>query len=347
MAYAFPGGAIGNTFVPSHEASGSLITGFSRNPKKFRLPQYVKYIPVKQSAGYYMTINNEEGARIVNTNLNDFYWGDGSEAPMGNDNLESFTFNKFYTKRYAFPFNIGNKATEQASWEVTAVNAGFMGMKAMTARTQFAWNVLGTTGNWSSNTDTATNTAGGLLDAATTANPYIKKLFRAVSENILKATNGVVQRDDLICVMNPHTAGLISESQELIDHFKNNQFALAQVRGDAPNQNGQWGLPDQLYGVKVLVEDAVKVTTRKGATRSASYVCPATDIVFLARPGQLQGMEGIPEFSTAQFFFYEEFTVEQKEDPDNRRTLGRVIDDYDFQLCQPLSGWLTTAATAT
>jgi hypothetical protein len=349
MAVGFPGGAVGNTFVPSHEASNSLVIGYSRNPKKFRLPEYTKYIPVKQGVGYYLQITAEEGARVVNTNLQDFMWADGAEAPMGNDNLESFQFVKFSTKRYAFPFNLGYKASEQADWEVIAVMAGFAAMKAMTARTVFAWNILGTTANFGGNTATATALAGGQLDAATQANPFIKKTIRNVAETILQGTNAVVQRKDMMMISNPHTAGLMSESPEIMNYFVNNQYALAQVRGDNESQNGEWGMPDKVYGMKYVIEDAVKTTSRKsttGASPTKAYVCPAQTLTFVARPGQLQGMEGIPEFSAFQFFFYEEFTVEKKDDPDNRRTTGRVVDDYDAQLVSQLSAFALTAATS-
>lgn len=323
-----------------------MIVGYSRNPKKFKLNQYTKTVPVKQGAGYYLNLTAEEAGRIINSNLNDFYWADGEEAPMGNENTESFQFLPFATRRYVFPFNLGAKAVEQATWEIVSVHAGLAGQRDMTARTQAVWNVLNTSGNWAGNTDTATNLAGGQLDSATTSNLYIKKLFRVVAENILKATLGVVQREDLVVVMSPHTAGLIAESQEIVQHLVQSPFALAQVRQDVPNQNGQWGLPDVLYGVRVCVEDAVKVTSKKLATRASGYVCPAQTMVFMARPGGLMGMQGIPEFSTIQGFMYEESTVETKFDSDNRRHAGRVVSDFDYRLVAPATGYLVTACTA-
>ncbi len=344
MAAAFP--SSNNTFVPSHEASGGLIVGFSRNPKKFRLNNYVKIVPVKKSIGYYLRVTAEDAARVINANLSDLVWADGNEAPMGDDNLESFQYLPYGTLRYAAPFTIGNKAVDQADWPILQVHAGFAAQKAMTARTIKALTTLTTTGNWGTSTGTSTSLVGAALDASTTITLLIKKLFRMVSENILKETLGVIQREDLCVVMNPHTAGILSETPEIVDHLKNNQFGLAQVRQDVPSQNGQWGLPDTLYGIKVIVEDAVKVTSKKGATKSVSYCLGDGKIIFLGRPGALVGMEGIPEFSTCQLFVYEEMTVESKNDVDNRRTMGRVVDDLDVQLVAPASGYLVTAATS-
>jgi hypothetical protein len=334
-----------NTFVANHEASGSLITGFSRNPKKFKLPQYAKVVPVKQGAGYYLQITAEEAARVINSDLADFVWHDGQEAPMGNDNLESFQFQKFVTTRYAFPFVLGQKAVNQATWPILKVHADIAAQKAMTARTIAAITALTTAGNWSGSTDTATNLGGGKWDVSGATDKYILKTFNQVRENILKATLGVVQQKDIVCVINPNTARQMSETEELRDFLKQSRFAMAQVRGDEESQNGQWGLPDVLYGFKLVVEDAVKVTSKKGATKATSYCLANSAAVFMTKTEGTTGMEGVPDFSTFQLFAYEEMTVESKSDPDNRRELGRVVDDYASAVTAPASGYYVTSAT--
>jgi hypothetical protein len=343
MAVSFPGGL--NTFVPSHEATGGLTIGFSRNPKRFKVLRYVKRVPVKKSVGYYLTITAEEAARIINTNLSEFVWADGEEAPMGNENTESFAYTPYTTIRYSFEFNLGQKAIDQADWKVLQVHAGIKAQQAMTALTQNVWNTAGTTGNWGANTGTATSLGGGLLDNSTTTTLYIKTLIQTVVENILKITLGVVQREDLVMVMNPTTAGKIAKSQEVVDQLKQSVYALPMLQQGEKFSN--WGLPPELYGIPVTVEDAVKVTSKKGAaTKTTAYVMPAGQIAFFARPGGLMGMEGIPEFSTMQIFSYEEMTVESKTDPDNRRTKGRVVDDNVPALVAPASGYLVTSATS-
>lgn len=341
MAAAFPSGS--NTYVPSHEASGGLTVGFSRNPKKFKINQWAKIVPVKKGSGYYLRITAEEAARVINADLNDFVWHDGQEAPMGNDNLESFEYVKFATQRYAYPFNLGDKAVDQADWKVLEVHGGIAAQKAMTARTIKALGVLTTTGNWGSSTDTATNLGGGKWDVSGATDKFILKAFGAASEAILKATLGVATQEDLVCIINPNVARQMAESEEIRDFIKQSPVAMAQVRGDVPSQTGQWGLPDRLYGIKIVVEDAIRVTSKKGATRAAGYCMPAATAIFATRTEGLVGMEGIPEFSTFQLFMYEEHTVETKRDSDNRRTVGRVVDDFDAELVAPASGYLVTA----
>jgi hypothetical protein len=44
-------------------------------------------------------------------------------------------------------------------------------------------------------------------------------------------------------------------------------------------------------------------------------------------------------FSTLTQMIYEDMTVETFEDAENRRTKGRVVDDYDIVLTAPASGY--------
>ena len=224
------------------------------------------------------------------------------------------------------------------------MHAGIAAQKAMTADTINVWTTLTTSANWGSNTDTATDLAGGLADAGSSTNPYLKILIQAVAEKILQATLGVVKRKDLVMVVNPNCAGKLAKSGEIIDLIKQSPDAYAMLRQD--DQFNQWGLPPILYGIKVVVEDAIRVTSKKGASKTTAYCAPNQDIVFLARPGGIMGQEGIPQFSTCQIFSYEEMTVEQKNDPDNRRVLGRVVNDNTPALVAPASGYLVTSATS-
>lgn len=338
------------TFVPSFEASGKLQVEYSRNPKKFALNKYAKLIPVKESIGYYLEIDNDEAARVLQTSLENSAWADGQEAPKGDDFKTTHYFRQFATRRYLTAFNLGQKAVEQASWDIIASYGRAAAQRRMTERTQYAVTTYSTTGNWGGNTDTCTNIAGGKLDVSTTSLNYIKELIQKVADKILKATIGAVNWEDMNMIMNPTTATLISRSAEFVDHLIQSPFALAQVRGDAPSQNGRWGLPDQLFGMNVVIEDAVKVTAAKGQTVTSSdraYILDTGTIAFMSRPEGLMGSEGVPDFSTLQIFSYEDMTVETKNDPDNRRTAGRVVDDFEVKLVAPASGYLVTACTET
>ena len=60
----------------------------------------------------------------------------------------------------------------------------------------------------------------------------------------------------------------------------------------------------------------------------------------VARPGGLESSEGSQSFGTAHIFSYEEMSTEQRDDPDNRRISGRVVEDYDVQIVAPITGFI-------
>jgi len=340
---AYPSGF--NTFVPSFDASGQMVVAFSRNPKDFALNQYVTLTPVKKSVGYFLRVTAEVAARVLNsTNLNEFIWPDSNDAPSGEWGRESFVFAPFNTTRYAFPFRIGYKAEQQADWKILALHAAFAAQDAMTARTLRVINALFNSANYAANhVSTVTALAGGFWSAGTGTNPIIKKSLNLAAQQIQLDTIGKVKMKDLVLVIDPVIADAMGRSQEVHQFLANSPFALAEVRGDAPNQNGAWGLPTKLYGVPLVVEDAVQVTSRKlAATTTRSYATGGNTAALVARPGGLTSEAGGPSFSTCHVFAYEEMTVEQRDDPDNRRISGRVVEDYDVQIVAPAAGYVFT-----
>jgi hypothetical protein len=343
MAYAAPGAY--NTFVPSFDATGHLTASFSRNPKDFSVNKYAALTSVKKSVGYFMRITAEVAARVINSDLAEFVWPDGNDAPSGEWNTETFSWFPYSTQRYVYAFRLGYKANEQADWKVLAAHAEFAAQQAMTARTLKVFTALTTTSNYdSSHTSTATSLGGGFWSAGTANSPVIKKALNAMAQVIQKDTVGALKPyNDLILVIDPVLADAMGRSQEVHSYLQQSQFALAQVRGDTEGQNAIWGLPDRLYGFKIVVEDAVRVTSKKGATRAASYIGGGNTAVMCARPGGLTSPAGGPSFSTAHVMAYEEMTVEQRDDPDNRRIQGRVVDDFDVQIVAPATGYVLTA----
>jgi hypothetical protein len=343
-AFSYPSGT--NTFVPSFDATGHLVVSYSRNPKDFSLNKYVSLTPVKKSSGYWLKITAEVAARVINSDkLREFVWHDGDDAPDGNWNAESFKWLQFATERYVYPFQIGYKANEQADWKILAAYADYAAQDAMTARTLKVLNVLTDTSNHdTSHYDTATNLVGGSLASGTPTDPRFKKLVNKVMFQIQKATLGMVRPKDMMVLCSPTFADELSRSQEVHTYLKESPFSLAQVRGDSESQNGVWGLPDQLYGMPIVIEDAVRVSSKKGATRSADYVLGSDKILFLTRKGGLTSPAGGPSFSSCHIFSYEEMTTEQRDDPDNRRIKGRVVEDFDVRLVSPASTYLVTSA---
>jgi hypothetical protein len=347
MAAVYPGGNVSGTYVPNFEASGRMVIGYSRNPKDFPINQYVTLVPVKESTGYYLKRTVENAARILLSSVADRAWPDGNDAPTGVDNTESAEYFKFLTERYCYAFRMGYKAVDQADWQIVAAHAADMAQQAMTGRTDFVTAIIETSGNYGGNTATATSIGGDFLNNGTadgSGSGYVyKKALQGAGIAINKATFATVKPKDLVARLTPDLADPISRSKEIHAYLKESPFALAQVRGDVESQNGLWGLPDSLYGFKHVIEDAVINPNKKGASSQAlSYVASSNVLPILARPGKLIGVQGAPSFSTIHVWVYEEMTVESKDDADNRRHTGRVVDDFGADLVSYPSGYLIT-----
>jgi hypothetical protein len=339
MAIAYPGG--NNTFVKDLDASGRLITEFSRNPDEFALNSYIQLSNVNKSAGYYLKITPEEAARVLNANLAEFVWPDGAPRPSRNNGTETFTFAGYETQRYDYDFTIGRKASEQADWNIIESHSRIKAQQAMTARTLSVHGLLQDAGSWSTgHTIDVTTIPGnsGNWDQSTSARQDIKRSLAYAVEKVMLATLSVVRRKDLQLVLSPDAAHSMSESQEIVEHIKSSPDAYSQVVGEA----GKWGeyqLPDRLYGIDIVVEDAVRVSSQRGATLASSFICDNDEAYLLARPGSLVAESGGPSFSTIHLFLAEDMTVWTNDNEDDRRTEGHVVDDFDVVGTAPASGF--------
>jgi hypothetical protein len=346
MAAAFPSAQ--NVYVPDHAASGKLVVDYARNIKNFGVNQYCQIVPVKKQMGLYLNMTVEEAGRIQQTDLSNFEWPDGAEAPSGDDGAESFEFLPYRTQRRAFPVRFGDLTIDQADWNIVAQHASIKARQAMTARTQLAITAATTTGNYAATHRldvTAIPNNTGAWDVSTAARQDIKRSLNVAAELILKDTLSAVSIDDLMLVVSPTLAREMSECQEIVDYLKSSPAALAQVRGELPGRNVLFGLPDHLYGYPVVVEQTAKVTTKKGATTSRSWVLADATPFMCARPGGLEGVADAPNFSTIVIFALEEMTVETMRDANNRRQSTRVVENIDVRVVAPATGVLFSDAT--
>jgi hypothetical protein len=350
MPAQFPGAY--NTFVPNHEATKAMVIDFSRNPSKFPVNRYIQVVPVSDPIGYYLAMTVEERGRIRNTDGSEFKWADGNDAPAGQDGTESFEYKAYRQERYAFPFRFGDMTVKNASWDIVAQHAAIKAQQAMTHRTQQVATLLTTSGNYpSANTAAVTAIAGntGAWNQSTPGRKDIQRSLNYGAETILDATLGGLQLSDLVLIISSSCARQIAECQEIVDYIKGSPDAKAQLVGDKASLNAKrYGLPDQLYGFDLVIEDTRKVTSKKGATRAVSQIWPVASAVLASRPGGLVGVAGAPSFSTATCFVNSEYemAVETLDDRNNKRTTGRVIDMFDLKMTAGASGFLFTSAIA-
>ena len=339
MAAVYPSQA--NVFVRDHNASNKMVIDFARNVKDFAVNKYCQIVPVKKVAGYYLVMTIEEAGRIQHTDLRNFVWYDGQAAPEGIDGIESHEYLGFETIRYCYPFQLGDLTIDQASWDILASHSSIKARQAMTARTQLAINTLTTTANYAAShqidVTTVTGNTGNWAQS-TSARQDVKRTLNVAAEVILDDTLAAVDPKDLILVISSALAADLAQCQEIVDYIKGSPDAYAQVRGELPNRNAFYGLPEKLYGFELVVEATRKVTTRKGATTSRSQVLAKATPFMVSRPGGLVGVADAPNFSTCVIFAQEEMTVETLRDNPNRRTTGRVVENLVPKLVAPASG---------
>jgi hypothetical protein len=335
MAEVGIGGGL-NTFIPTFSAAtGQIQIEFTRSVNRFPITQYAQIVPVQQMSGYYLRIDEEETARVVNTQ--DYQWPLGEDRPTGiNSDIDWL---QFTCQRFQSSFHIPQETARQAQWDVVASHARIAAAKMMTHRSLRMATELTTTGNYTTGTNYFANASDLVTSTNITSTDGVQQIIRAAIEKIVQNTVGAVSPKDILLVVNPTTARILATSDGVRDYVKNYPAALSFLKGD--DTFAAYGLPQTLFGLGgVVVDDTTRVTTRKGnssPSRSFLYgTSTAPGMVFVSRPGGLVGNEG-PSFSSATIFAYEDMTVETLEDPWNRRVRGSVTDNSAAVLTAPLS----------
>jgi len=332
----------GNTFVPQYEAGKSLMIDYSRNPNKFALNKYCQLVPDAPVVGLWLELGIDTAAR-VSANGNEFHWPDGQPAPSGLDGVEEFQFKEFRAERFAPAFTLGDIAVDNASWDIIAAHGARKAQLEMTMRTQRVVTAATTSGNYASThviDVTALSGNTGNWGASTTQRSDIQRSILEMRDRILDDTLSGVDEDDIMLVIGKKAAKQLRIVQEITDYIKGSPFAMAQVKGElqGTNANAMYGLPAQLFGVHLVVEKTVRVTSKRGGTRTVTDVLPAATPFMCSRPGGLEGHYGAPSFSTHTLFLAEDMTVETKKDTDNRRSVGRVVSNRVHKITAPASG---------
>ncbi len=341
MVAAFTSPNSNSTYIKDWEASGRLAVGYSRNPKKFRASKYIQIKEVNKQSGYYLQIDQYVAMNLVGGDIDSFVWTDGMPRPILNNSKQRFRWLPFQTVRRNFGDRNGKLAIDQAEFDLSGLTQAAQAQLAMTARTRQIHKALALSGNWdaSHRVDVTTIPGGGQWSAALSTTPFIRKACNYAVNQIMLDTGSKLEEEDLNLVINPRTAYTISQTQELLDFVKQSPDALDQIR----TRTGKWsrfGLPDRLFGLDVVVEDAVMDTAAKGiATRTPTYVMPDAVAYILARPGGIEAPAGGPSFSTVTFMAYEEMTVERNVDTWNRLEDDAVVDNGVAVVTSPVSGF--------
>jgi len=328
--YGIGGGL--NTFVPTFSAAtGQIQIEFTRSVNRFPITQYAQIVPVTQMSGYYLRVDEEETARVVNAQ--DLQWPLGEDRPTGINSDIDWT--QFTCARYQSSFGIPQETARQAQWDVVASHARIAAAKMMTHRCFRMATQLTDSNNYTAGSNYFANGSALVSSASIASGDGVQVLIRAAIEKIVQNTVGVVSAKDILLIVNPTTARIMATNDGVRDYVKNTPHALNFLKGD--DTFAAYGLPQTLFGLGgVVVDDTVRVSTRKGGANTRGFFY-GNGMYFVSRPGGLVGNEG-PSFSTCSVFAYEDMTVETLEDPWNRRIRGSVTDNSAVVITAPLSG---------
>lgn len=350
MAFKYPSAS--NTFIPDFEATGVIVSA-TRDPAQFKLAKYMQYVTVSERVFYYLKLDLEEPARVVNTQ--DYAWAPGQDAPQ-NGNVGDFQFVQSSTTKYAYPWVLPQEAIDQAAWDIQASQTGIVQQKMMTNRTILAATLLQTASNWpSANTATVNslNAGAGKWDTASSdpasANYLaIKKSITAAMTTVILQTNATMKWADYNLVVDPYLAKAMGNSSELYDYVKGSPDARGRQKG-TDGDSSEFGAPPEYAGVDIVVEDAVRVSSKPnvgasgtslGTSGTRGFVWNSSSPTLLGRKGGVTAQYGGSSLSTVQMYFYREGVVYTKSDPDNERTMGRVVDDLALVLPYGQSGFM-------
>ena len=350
---AYPGGAAGvGGYIPNVVGMGGkgqaeIIVSYSRDPKTFAVNKLATITPVKLMQGLWPRVEPGALANIYN-DPNEAVWADGQPRPMGPQNTQPWGVLPYQCVRRQEPYPMGYQERDQSILPLEQMATQALAHRAMTRRAvAFYAQALNSANYPTANQGTATALAGGKWSSATGTSPYIQISLQTIATAINQATLGALNMTDLTLVLSPNAAVKTSQTQEIREYLARSQFALDQIRGDKPGQNANWGLPDRLYGMKLVVDPTIINSAARLQGLTPSYVEGDTTAIILCRPGDLPSnvTQLQSSFSTWHFFVYEkeEMLTETWDDWFNKRVVTAMTDTFDIKPVGAETGGLITA----
>ena len=323
-----------NVFVP--EVTKQLVVDYSRNPKDFLVNMLATTTPVDKPIGYYLSISPDAQARSGGGRQSRLF-ADGAARPIQTDNKSEHEYIKYFCQRTAYTDPIGYQTAKNATWDIKAQISRTLANKAMLDRAIEFYNILSTSGNYlSGHIDTATNWGGGQWSGATASNRYIQRSLMSAARRIIKSTvNGGVTLSDLFLVVSPTVADIMARSGEIADYIKESTAAPQYIEFKLwAEQNALYGLPQVLYGVKVVVDETIKDPVKSGETSAKAFLPGDTSAFLITKKGGVKSSEIGTEFSSVHFFVEKEWEMrtEEFDEPITARTIQSVTDSWEAQM---------------
>ncbi len=349
-----------------------MVIGFVRDPKTFAYLQYAQMVPAPDIVYEYFTLDPDEPARMVD--VNQYAWAYDDYRPSGRGETLAGSWTPGYISRWDFPYQLGE--TTQRVWQKNGVDTRqvFNQVKAAQAGLHRAYRVVNKLNNasfptgMSSDLNTLLGTSGQGFDTSsgTQYDPssgapndsfqVIRRALNTIKRRIHLATNGVVGRNDLVLVVPPLVAQKMGESGEIFEVLKQQQGALNQLV-EMPDNWADWNLPPKIAGVRIVVEDTVRVFINRHADGTVASVTSSTQKDYIlnsdtcyvvSRPGGLDGGYGFQNFSSIQIYHYGgEARTEAFTEPKHQLVEGHIVMEDNIETPTLLSAFKLTDVLTT
>jgi hypothetical protein len=333
-----------------------IAVAYVRNPDEFALNRYVTYTESPQPTGLFTVLDPDQPVRIASKAQ--FRWAPGTicPSPEGIGNTGNFLEVEYRCERFAYPYTIDQASLDNVDlFKAKPFFDKTILEQCMTDRTDDCIALLENPTNWGSNTASANTLNGGRGNWASASNDpaspnylAIKRTILAVLAAINLATSAKVRPKDMRCVVSPLLAIAMAETSEIQDYLSRNEQSYNVLTGDKPSVNAMWGIPDSLYGVEFVIEDATIVREPQNsagtpATVNRMYIKPQSTAIFLSRKDGLDSAFGKKPYSTITMpWFKDLLRVDAEAMSWERIYRARVVDYRSFVLTAPAAGYLCT-----
>ena len=139
----------------------------------------------------------------------------------------------------------------------------------------------------------------------------------------------------------------MGRTQEIHQYLTQHEQAMTLLAMQDRKLLDDYGLPPWLYGIRMIVEDSVRQSTRRDedASGTLGFTLADNKAIFISlKESDLGNIERnsaeAVSFNTVTGFVQEDMTVETEIDSWNRLTKGAITDTIDFKLSAPNSGFL-------
>ncbi len=316
----------------------NFATDFARDRNRFLIETICPSLTVDKLQGKFWRFDSPEAFRIEDASEDNYAPGRGGGRPKRLE-LEINT-DTYECLQYALSEEVPQVGEQNADFNLKRRIVQMLTTSMMTRRAKRTLDLITTTGNMNNVDVNAITGTNGNWTNGTNTDPNIQISFNHAVRTIQENTFNSVDEANIWCLINPEMAGAMAESAEVRDTVKQSLAGERMLLGQAPYSNaGRYGLPTQLYGVKIMVVPIRYISSIKKVpdSNTAAYILDKDSAVFLnVEP------PGLETLSTLTCFEFQPFITEDHPLPSEHISSVQTLHTYHVKITAKSSGYLIT-----